>query len=309
MEMKLKIDENDFCRMFCLNRRDLPGQFCDYIKKLNTEYAKPCLKDLEEYVLFVLKLINSPWIFRNKEENLAAWEKGWGENLKTLMSEGITKENLKPKYFRSGKFFRYNKGIVLPHNPHMEYDLFTLARYIIFHKYLHSVEHIYEFGCGTCQNLFILSEMYPSKELYGLDWAGPSVEIADLLNKKLNKNLKGILFNMLNPPDMEIQPGSGIITIHALEQIGKNHEKLLKFIINAKPSIVVHYEPILEFYDENNLVDYLALTYSEKRSYLSGFWTAIKKLEEEKKVKILEAYRPYLGGIIHEASMIVWRPL
>jgi len=65
----------------------------------------------------------------------------------------------------------------------------------------------------------------------------------------------------------------------------------------------------MEFYDEKNLFDYLALFYSEKRNYLSGFWTAIKQLEEEKKVEVIETYRPYLGGIIHEALMIVWRPL
>jgi hypothetical protein len=115
---------------------------------------------------------------------------------------------------------------------------------------------------------------------------------------------------MLNPsPDIILKPNSAVITIHSLEQLGQSYDKLLSFIMAAKPRIVVNYEPILEFYDEDNLLDYLALLYSSKRNYLSGYLTALRELEKQNKIEILQAYRPYLGGIIHEASLIVWRPL
>ncbi|MCX5667168.1 MAG: hypothetical protein NTY34_02515, partial [Candidatus Omnitrophica bacterium] len=91
-------------------------------------------------------------------------------------------------------------------------------------------------------------------------------------------------------------------------QLGSRHEKLLSFIMKAKPQIVLHYEPILEFYDQDNLLDYLAYMYSRKRNYLTGFWSALGKLEKEGRAKIMTACRPFIGGVIHEASLIVWRP-
>jgi len=143
-----------------------------------------------------------------------------------------------------------------------------------------------------------------------MDWTNASARIAELLSKSQNGNIEGIVFDMMNPSSyIALKPHSAVFTIHALEQLGKKHEKLLSFIMAAKPDIVVHYEPIVEFYDQDNLLDYLAILYSRKRNYLSGFWTALCKLQEQNRIEILESRRPYPGGVIHEASLIAWRPL
>jgi SAM-dependent methyltransferase len=260
-------------------------------------------------MLDVLKKINSTQIARTKEENLEVFEKGWKENFEAIKRKGITSDNLKPAYFRPGKFLRFNNRLIISGNLNLEYDLFTLARRLILHKYLSSFTTVYEIGCGSCQNLFMLSELYPQKNLFGLDWSTTSVEIADYIASSLERNIKGELFDMLNPPmEKPIKRGSAIITIHSLEQIGTEHGKLLSFLLKSRPGLVVHYEPILEFYDENNLLDYLAIIYSKKRNYLDGYFTSLRNLQEQNKIKIIEARRPFLGGVIHEASLIVWRP-
>jgi len=301
-----KIYPYDLLRMFNYGEDKLPKEFLAGLDRVNTEYREATPAEFEEYALYVLKLINSP-ITRTREENYEAWEQGIGEVLEGFIAGGLSPQALKPQYFRPIKFFRCQKKLVITENLNLEFELLSLVKYLLFARYLSSSENIYEFGCGSCHNLLTLSQMFPAKRLYGLDWAKASVKIARLLAKQ-GKNIEGILFDMMEPSDVIIKPNSALFTIHSLEQLGDQFGKLLAYIIAAKPDIVLNYEPIVEFYDEDNLLDYLALLYSGKRNYLSGFWTALCKLEEEKKVEIIEARRPYLGGIIHEASLVVWRP-
>ncbi len=305
-----RITAEDFKRMFGLHVKDLSEEFLSAITKVNTAYRNPNQEEFEEYVLTVLKLIDSSGISRNTTENFQAWEKGWQENLESVAADEVSLKNLRPKYFRPSKFLRYNQGLIVSDNLNLEYDLFNLARHLIFKKYLTAFDDVYEFGCGSCQNLFLLSEIFPQKKLHGLDWAKPSMEIIKLLAEKKKINVQGTLFDMLNPPrNLTLKANSAFLTVHSLEQIGNQHDKFIAFIMSHKPGIVINYEPILEFYDQNNLLDYLALTYSQKRNYLRGFWTALSKLKENRKIEIIDSRRPFLGGVIHEASLIVWRPL
>ncbi len=310
MPETLKITKDDLCKRFNYGSDSLPDDFISKFGRTNTTYRHPNQKEYEEYILYVLKQIAAPCITRNREKNLKVFEKGWVENLQLILNGQINLQNLKPGYFRESKFFRFDNKLIIPENKDIEYDLFTLSRDIIFNKYLCEYKNIYELGCGSCHNLLMLSQMFPSKNLHGLDWVETSVKIAEELAKRLNKNIEGFVFDMFNPPsDIVIKPDSAIITIHSLEQLGNCYEKLLSFILSSKPCFVLHYEPIRELYDPDCLLDYLALLYCEKRNYLSGYLTALRKLEEQNKIEILEAYRPYVGGVIHESSLIAWRPL
>lgn len=308
----LRITKDDLYRKFDFGpHSSVPDDFVRNCDGANTTYREPTRKEYEEYILYVLKKIAAPGITRSRKENLEAFERGWRENLELLMKSGVSATSLKPKYFRPNKFLRYEKKLVVSENLDLEYDLFNLSRHIMFSKYLRPYKNIYEIGCGSCQNLLLLSELFPTKNLYGLDWTSASAEIAKLLASALGKNIEGIIFDMLEPPDDAVlERDSAVITIHSLEQIGTQHGKLLSFILKTKPSIVLHYEPIVEFYDDDNLLDYLALMYSRKRNYLSGFYTALSSLQRDGKARIVEARRLHLGGVIHDSSsLIVWKPM
>lgn len=308
--MEHRISLNELCRTFSCKCDDLTEDIIPIFNEAKTSYREANLDEYKEYILHVLKLIDTSIIVRSMEENLDAFEKGWGENLKLLLSKGLSTESLKPKYFRKNKFLRYNKKLIVSDNLDLEYDLFTLSRYLIFSRYLKPYKRVYELGCGSCQNLLMLSELFPEKELYGLDWTKTSREIASTLTKMTGRRISGHIFDMLKPSeDFVIEKDSAVITIHAMEQIGMSHEKLLSFILKSKPDIVVNYEPITEFYDDGDLLDYLALRYSNKRNYLSYYYTALKNLQRENKIKIIEAFRPYIGGVIHEASLVIWKPV
>jgi len=309
MNMNQNITLEDFCSMFRCAGEKLPKVFLEIIDKTITNYHYAGAEELSAYLLQVLKRIESPGITRSVAENKQAFENGWNENLEALRSGKKPEDALKPAYFRKTPYLRYNRSLIVSENLNLEYDLFILARIAIFTKYLAKYRYITEIGCGSCQNLLLLARLFPTAKLMGLDWTNASTGIADDLSRLLNRDIEGLVFNMLSPEKVPLKKGSAIITIHAMEQLGKNYEALLQFILNAEPGIVVHYEPILEFYDEENLFDYVAILYSRKRNYLTDYFIRLQGLAAEGRIQILDAWRPNLGGVIHEASIIVWKPL
>jgi hypothetical protein len=299
-----------FAALFHCHGTDLPETALQQIKKSDTRHREPSRAEWDEYLLDYAKKLRADWIERDTEQNREAFEKGWAENLQEIRKKGVSDATLKPKYFRGSKFLRLKKSLVVSPNPQIEFDLFVAARHYLYTKYLQPFDHLYEIGCGSCHNLWMLTHLFPKKIIHGFDWVNPSAEIANLIGKSLNHPVTGSLLDMLNPPaDFNLKPNSAVITIHALEQIGDRHGPLIDALLKAKPKLVLHYEPIVEFYDEHNLLDYLAIWYSQKRRYLNGLLPALQKLAEEKKIEIIDAYRPELGGVVHEASLIVWKPI
>jgi hypothetical protein len=309
--MNYVIEKNDLIEAFSFKEETIetPLNYFQYYDGINTNYRLVSPEELEEYILMSLK--RAEFGRRSdSSENKKAFDTGWQENLDLLKEIGVSREALKPKYFRPSKYLRFKKNIIITENNNIEYDLFYLSRLLLFNKLLGSFEHIHEYGCGSCDNLYMLSDMFPAMNLVGFDWSQASVDIANILNKKGGKNIKGNVFNMQNPDFTgQAQSGTAVITIHAMEQLGNSFDSFLQYLINLKPDLIVNYEPIIELYDEENLLDYLALNYSKKRGYLNGYLNKLRELERENIIEIIEEKRPYVGGVLHEASIIIWRPV
>lgn len=307
--MEHRITEADLRSHFDARSVAVPSAFHDYLDRADLRYRAPTADEVEEYVLMVLQRTDCAGLRRSADENLAAFEAGWRENLVALQTDGLSDAALRPRYFRDNKFLRYQRRLIVSRNPRLEYDLLVLARYLVFARFLSEVDDIYELGCGSCSNLFQLARMFPSKQLHGWDWTAASMEIANHLCKMHGLRCDGRRFDMLNPPvNLELAPRSAVFTVHAMEQIGRNHGKLTECLLRAMPVIVVQLEPIVELYNSNNVYDKLALRYSRDRGYLAGYLPALQDLERAGKVELLAVHRPYVGGIIHEASLLVWRP-
>lgn len=305
-----KVTAKDFERMFCFENGTVP-EFIRYeIETIDSVYHIANAAEQAEYVLDFLKRIDQKNMIRTKEENLAAFESGWTENYNRLLCEGVSLNSLKPGYFRGNKFLRYDNQLIVSGNQQLEFDLFRIARLCIFYKYLNGSDTICELGCGSCQNILMLAEQFINANLIAADWTNAAKKIADYLGICLNRNISGHVLDMMDIKDSDfIPPGSSIVTIHAFEQLGTNHTEILDFMIKSRPRIIVQYEPVLEYYSENNIYDYLALKYCRKRNYLENYLTALKQLEQQGKIEIIISYRPYLGGVLHESSLIIWRPL
>ena len=263
----------------------------------------------DEYVREMLELIRSPRIERSPDENRTVWERGWQQNLDDARTRSFQPDALKPKYFRGNRFLRWQQDLVVSGNPQIEYDLFVLARRLLFGSFLSGARTIYEIGSGSGNNLWLLSELFPDVRVVGLDWVAPAVQLATELGQATARTIEGRQFDMLDPdPSLVLEPGAAVVTVHALEQLGDRYGPLLDWLVAARPAIVLHYEPILEFYDDANLLDYLALWYSERRRYLMGFWTELARRRDAGVIEVLDARRPGLGGVYHEASVVAWRP-
>jgi hypothetical protein len=172
------------------------------------------------------------------------------------------------------------------------------------------VDAVYEFGCGTGYHLVALAQRFPDKKIKGLDWAEASRKSVNLLAEKYGLNLEGYVFDFYHPDEyLEIEENSAVITLAALEQVGDQYEKFLRFVLKKKPRLCINVECISELYDENNLIDYLAIRYHRKRRYLDRYLTRLQQLETQGLISIQKVKRTFLGDTCHEAyTILVWRP-
>lgn len=300
--------QEDFEQMFRLEHGSMPDWIATELDGMDTTYHTVSPDERQEYELFFESVLNSPSILRSKEEAIAAFEHGWTENYEAIKRNGINLNGLKPGYFRGNKFLRFHKSLIVSTNLQLEFELFQIARRILFDKYLKNQALIWELGCGSCENLLMLAEQFPGIKLRGADWTCASKRIADYMGKKLNRDISGFVYDMSTPNGAPvIEKGAAITTIHAFEQLGNDFSAALNLILDAKPSIVFQYEPVLDFYDPKNRYDAFALRYCLKRNYLNGYYNALKRLEKEGKIQILAAFRPELGGVLHEHSVLVWK--
>ncbi len=266
---------------------DAPASFTEAAASRDLSYRRATVGEVEAWATMVLERMHRPQARRSRP--LAAW--------------------LRPRYFRETPFLRYRHGLIVSDNKHLEHDLFTLVRRLIFTRYLADCPAIREYGCGSCGNLLLLGEMFPHKDFHALDWARASVEIAGLIAHHTGLSLAGESFDMRQPPPAEpLEEGTAILTVHDLDQLGRDFQPLINHFLASRPRRVVHLEPILEFYEPTNLYDHLAVEYSKRRGYLDGYLTTLRQLETEGRLEIIKAVRPAIGGVIHEASIIVWEP-
>lgn len=239
------------------------------------------------------------------------WEKGWGEVLENIRDKGFNPEHLTPQYFHHN-ILRLNGNYIATNDSNFEENLYTEIKRLIFKTYFDKCENAVEFGSGTGKSLLLLAEMYPQLKITGCDWSGPAVEIANTIAKETGYKINGNLFNLFTLEGSEkiaINSQTGVYTFHTLEQIGSEYGAFLEWLIQKKPGICVHLEPIKEFYDPGSEFDDVAIKYHERRNYLDGFYTELKKLEIKGRIKIHKARRLKFGSMFQEAySLIIWSP-
>lgn len=239
------------------------------------------------------------------------WEKGWGENLEAFKKG--EKDGLVPYYFQKDAIARWRQEFVRPVRKGFDYGALTIILEWLYERYMSDVPAVYEFGCGTGHHLLQLHDVNREAKLFGLDWAEASQKIiAEMVSRGQLKNAEGRRFDFFAPDhSFDLLPGAVAYTVAALEQVGDQHEAFVEYLLEKKPKLCVHVEPIAEVLDQNNLLDYLSIKYFEKRNYLKNFLTHLQLLESQGRVKIHDARRTYLGGnmYVDHYSVVVWSPV
>jgi len=298
-------------KLFHSNVREI-NNFCK--KLLNRKIQYKFLKGSERdtIVIKILQRIFEDNQIINDPKRKKVWSKGWGEVLKSYHKTKNVKY-LIPKFYthRENKIFRLGGQFIKTSNPLFEIHMVNIFRHWYFKRYFNSVNNIYEFGSGTGHNLIELSNIFPKKKLYGSDFVKSSVNLLKLISLKKKINLQAFMFNMTNPNiKIKILNKSGIFTSGAVEQLGGNISKFINYLVSQKPEIIVHVEPTAYFYKSDKLPDILGKIFQTKRGYSSNLLIFLKKLESEKKIKILKTFRSPFGSLMMEGyDFIAWKPI
>ncbi len=245
------------------------------------------------------------------EHRFNQWEKGWQENFDEYVKNDDDKFLL-PKYYGKYDIVRINHDFVRVVSKDFEARMISMLTYYVADKYLRDVKNIFEFGCGPGHNLLKLREVNSEAAIWGLDWVTSSQKTVEkLAEKHIDHKILAKQFDYFNPDhQFKLPASSGILTVASLEQTGDNYKKFIDYILENKPDICVHIEPIAELLDQNILLDYLSVEYFKKRKYLTTFLDYLRELETLGRVKIIEAKRTNAGSFFIDGhSMVVWKPL
>jgi len=259
-------------------------------------YEELTAEERDAYILEIIELLLHGDLPVAGERRLPEWEAGW--------SKALEDGQLIPRYHGKHKLLHWKQRIVRPLVPDLDYYIHCLIVDWAVATYLSHVDAIYDFGCGTADHLLRIRR-YSDTRLVGLDWAQASQDIISQI-----EGIEGRNFNFYEPDhSLDFPPNSGVLTVAALEQVGERFEPFLQFLLEKRPAICVHVEPIDELMDQDNLIDMLSVWYCRKRNYLRGFLTRLRQLRDAGKVDILLERRTYTGSYYIEGhSLVVWSP-
>ena len=285
------------------------ARFASDFKATDLSYSEISKSANNEAILRVLNALNSDLIQVGAHRS-GDWEKGWQENYENY-KQSRNLSDVIPKYFNKIPLIRWKQEWIQPNSPTMEYDMLGLIVNFITDSYLEDFSNIYEFGCGTGHNLLRIRNRMPDVNLIGLDWATSSQAlIRQVAVDTSDPKFTGENFDYFKPNrDLKIRDNSAVITVASLEQTGSKFNEFIDYLVEQKPSLVIHIEPMWEPLDETNLLDHLSIKYFEKRNYLNGLQKYIEHLENQGKAEIVKKDRTYVGSFyIDGYSLLVWKP-
>lgn len=306
---KKKLPQVDFEALFGEPRGGLFSDCRELIKQYDFRYDILQGTSREQVFLRVLKTLAGDLEVAGTHRK-QRWEDGWAENLNEFQRSNYDVTALIPKFVRPQEIIRLRGEYVRPVSSQFEVNVVKVLRCWMFKKWFQSIDHIYEFGCGTGHNLIDAASLFPNRPLFGLDWSQSSQKILRLLKEQHGLNVVGRNFNMLEPDStFALRPRSGVFTVGAMEQLGGQFHKFVNYLLNQGPSVCVHVETLYELYDQQQLFDYVAAKYLEKRNYLRGLLDTLRILEREGRIQILAILRTF-GSLYHDGySLVIWKPV
>jgi hypothetical protein len=306
----LKLTVEDFASLMGAKVSDLDPEIRKEIESLDLSYARLAPSERDAVILGILTRTNSPTLAIAGREDKSRWHDRWQQNLNRFKQADYALAALAPEYVKAGAVIRLNGDYAKPFDPHFEENYYRVFRQWLFGTYLANVPAVYEFGSGTGHNLVALAGMFPECELHGFEWVSPPVRILQLLRQRYGFNVEGHVFDMRAPdPDFRLKPGSAVVTIGSMEQLGGDFEAFLQYTIAQRPAIVIQVNHFTEMYDSGTLFDYLAAQFERRRNYLRGYLPRLQELAEKGTLDILAAHHCRFGSTVHDGySYVVWRP-
>jgi hypothetical protein len=150
--------------------------------------------------------------------------------------------------------------------------------------------------------------MFPNTPVLLTDWSNESVKIANHLTTLISSKISGARYDFFAQDNNLELLNCLVITIHSLEQIGKDMS-VLDRILEKKPKLVINIEPIVEDYDSTSEAGLLLIKLHNQRDYLAGFPKWLSTNSQKGKLKVLHTGKVRIGTEISEPySFYIWQP-
>lgn len=302
---------SDFSRLLGTSEAALPPTCIDLIGQTDWGYDWIEGEALDQLVASLLERIRLKEFSIVVPGDKTRWTRGWDENLQDFVASKGDLSALAPRYVRPNMPVRLFRRLAQPVEPNFEQRWRRVYQEWLFRTYFSDSERIYEFGCGSGTHVSVLAEMFPQTRVVGLDWAEPSCEIVNNMNRLRGWNTEGRLFDFYKPDyDIEIPHNSVVMTFAALEQISDKYGPFVEFLLAKRPKLCVFIEPIYEWYDPANFIDHLAMRAHQARNFLIGLVDGLHRLQDAGRIEIFKEHRVEFGSLLHEGySQILWRPV
>ncbi|CAK0749090.1 Class I SAM-dependent methyltransferase [Gammaproteobacteria bacterium] len=296
-----------------LNAFDAPAEDTYFVQeeiaRHDFRYRRLEQDERDTLILSVLRSLDS--FNQVGEHRHPIWEMAWGEIAERYAASKNDLAALEPSFISKSTHIRLQGDYALPLTTGFEFNYFRVLRRWLFVKYLAKFQRVWEFGCGSGFNLAALAQLAPEKELVGLDWAYSAVDLINHVAKFHGFRLQGRHFDLFHPdPVLHLEKNTAVMTFCALEQIGEGFQQFLDWLIERRPGLVIHMEPIADFYNSESLYDNIAFRYHQGRKYLQGYLPSLRKLMDARQIELIKSHRLGMGSLYHEGySLLIWRPM
>ena len=239
------------------------------------------------------------------------WRMAWEDVATRYRESGGEPASLEPHFIGGTSIMRLRGNYAQPMDPRFELNFFRVLRAWLFRRFISpEVDVVHEFGAGSGYNMVALAGMRPDLQLHCWDWAETAVDLVRQVSVDHNLPLASGRFDFFDPAtDIELEADSVVFTFCALGQVGSHFHTFIDWLVTQGPRLVIHMEPVAEFYDGENLFDYMALKYHRHRGYLTGLQPQIMSLAAAGEAVIHYQRRLGLGSLFHEGfNLLVWSP-
>ena len=298
------LTHKDFADFFGVDQLD--SQTAQSIDQGSFGYRQLPESERDSVILTVLQALESGQFDTVSEQRRSLWERNWSSALQRFTEEQHL-DAIVPPFFKPITWFRLYQNYVAAVDPRIELDFLTVLRTWIHHQFLQDCHTIYEFGAGSAYHLVQLHRIAKQHRLVGLDWSESAVRLTNEIAERYQLPLSGQLFDLYQPSHLDINSRDAALTVCSLEQVGSRFEPFVDWLVDRRPRVCVHVEPIVDYYDPGQLPDQLAIRYHRSRGYLSGFVDHLNRLESRGRIKILHQRRVPFGSLFHEGySIVAW---
>ena len=296
--------------LLVLDERELPKAAEDLLQVCDFRYHVMDGARREMLVNFIMDRIGKDRQQIGAPSRAEDWEKGWSDQLAECINRGFVDDSLIPKFVHNGQPMRVLGEYVEPTSAMFEADWIKFLRAWFLAKYFSAADYIWEFGCGTGHNLLAAARMFPEARCVGLDFSRSAVHLVRQMADRREVQIEAAQFDMRNPdPNVAMHPNTAVLTFGAVEQLAGDIKRFLNYLVDNKPAVVVHVEPVAHLYGDSPF-DELAIRFQQKRGYTPNLVSELKMMQILDQTYIEKVQRTGVGSLFMEGyNVIVWRPI